>query len=221
MISVLYFPPTKIGMTTTDPIYGEFTLPPNLQRAMKHPAFQRLDRIAQLGFSMFCPGMEHLRHTRAEHSKGVAYLAGVLGEILNLEPPDTELLQMTALLHDSGHGPFSHSFELVTPLRHEIRSQQVAALILEDIYSPEQISSVCYLIDPHGEAPTPNAAMLCDIVANKRCDVDIDKLDYLMRDSYYAGIPFGALNRPREKCYDLSSNIELLCLRRCIIARTT
>ena len=188
-------------MSVVDSLYGHFVLPPALQQAIAHPIFQRLSHIAQLGLSMLSPGSAMLRHTRAEHCKGVAYLTGVVAVALKLNPEETLLAQMAGLLHDVGHGPFSHVFENVSPIRHEERSQELAQVILSDIWSPEWIATVCYLIDPNGLPPNDQAQKLQDLVANKRCHVDIDKLDYLLRDSYYAGIPFVPVARVVEFFY--------------------
>jgi len=174
-------------MEFNDPIYGTFTLPSNIQRAIAHPAFQRLYHIAQLGLAMYSPGFEGLRHTRAEHSIGTAYLAGVIGNYLHISSEDCEIIQMAGLLHDEGQGPTSHSFEKVVVARHEERSQEIARLVLQEIYDPVKISTVCYLIDPVGTPPTPLAGILRDIVSNKTCALDVDKLDYGLRDSYYTG----------------------------------
>lgn len=175
-------------MSITDPLYGVVSLSPMIQKVLAHPAVQRLDAIGQLGFSRFTD--PRLCHTRGEHCRGTMYLASLVARIFSLDNKSAELLQLAALLHDCGHGPFSHSFEKLTPVRHEVRSQQIARRILCGMYTPLEIETVCYLIDPGGPPPTRTAALLKDIVANKTCHVDIDKMDYLMRDSFYAKRPF-------------------------------
>jgi HD superfamily phosphohydrolase len=188
-------------MAVHDPIYGYFVLPPALQQAVAHPAFQRLHGIAQLGFAGLVPGGECLRHSRAEHCQGVAYLAGVAAVALKLSEEETLLVQMAGLLHDVGHGPYSHAFEKVSPVRHEEQSQEISELISERFWPREWVITVRYLIDPKGPPPTPQALKLRDLIANKHCHVDIDKLDYLLRDSYYAGKTFVPVARVVEFFY--------------------
>lgn len=177
-------------MSYQDVIYGNIILPLELQQLIAHPAVQRLGRIAQLGISSLITPT--LRHTRLEHSIGVAYLALLTAQKLQLTPRQQLLLSIAGLLHDIGHGPFSHSFEQVISTRHEVRSQQIARLVLH-AYPIDQVNTVCYLIHPHGFPPTPDAGVLKDLIANQTCAVDLDKIDYLLRDSYYASQSFCSL----------------------------
>ena len=89
-----------------DSIHGDLELTPYELRILDTKEMQRLRRIKQLGFTnLIYPGANH---TRFEHSIGTMYLAGKLGNNLNLNEDTIELLRTTALLHDIGHAPFSH-----------------------------------------------------------------------------------------------------------------
>ena len=182
-----------------DIIYGRYQFSPTIERILQHHSFKRLEGIAQLGFSIYSSHLIDkgllLKHTRAEHCKGVAYLASVVASILQVSDEMNQLLQIAGLLHDVGHGAFSHAFEKITTIHHEQRSQQITRLILQQLQtlSPLQIEIVCYFIDPAGIAPTAEADSLKDIISNKHCYLDVDKIDYLLRDSYYAKQPFCTL----------------------------
>lgn len=175
-------------MSIADPLYGVFILPATLETATAHPAVARLGRIKQLGFSVYNDA--RLRHTRLEHSRGVAYLLGIAATALQFDAELRETVMMAGLLHDDGHGAYSHAFEYVTPQRHEERSQQIARLVLKEVYTQQRIEEVCYLIDPRGAAPSTRVEPARNLVANKVCHVDCDKLDYCLRDAHYAEQPF-------------------------------
>lgn len=149
------------------------------------PRVQRLRRIAQLGTGQLVyPGANHARF---EHSLGAYHLAGLACTNLGLPVVQRESVQAAALLHDIGHGPFSHtsdalyrdylgksheqvSVELITKgafhdtlARHGVDSAEVARLV-------------------HGEGP------LGRLVSG---DLDVDRMDYLVRDSHYTGVAIG------------------------------
>ena len=98
------------------PIHGHITITPLMQSVIDTPEFQRLRDLKQLGTTYFV--FPSATHTRFEHSLGVSYLAGVMGESLQKNQPELEitdreieLLRVAGLIHDIGHGPFSHLYD--------------------------------------------------------------------------------------------------------------
>lgn len=194
-----------------DRVYGELIhLPPLLARLAASPLFHRLDGIRQLGgCAVLYPSATH---TRREHSFGVCHLAGLLGRKLRAQRPDllrerdVLCLQVAGLLHDLGHGPFSHLFEEHVRERcphqhqhwsHEDMTLSLLALLLEDVplsdLSQEDRRLVSLLIlGLEEEEPWPfsllgreeaHTRFLLDVVHNRRSGLDVDKLDYLARDA--------------------------------------
>lgn len=184
--------------TIQDPVHGLIRLPAEAVRVMDTPMFQRLRYLRQLATVHFVfPGATH---TRFAHSIGTAHLARVLLDHLGVREEATRLeVILAALLHDVGHGPFSHAFDEVAARAkapvHEERSAHIARRILTDIVPDVgalvNIDRVCNLILGRRIADDPSKAFLYDIVSNQDSGMDVDKLDYLQRDSYYAGIAHG------------------------------
>ena len=197
------------GKVFGDRIHDFITIPPLLVAFIDTPEFQRLRGLRQLGSTHYLyPGATH---TRFEHSVGVAFLAGVMVRHIRKNQPDLELnfrdemcVMLAGLCHDLGHGPFSHLFEEFVnrnrerKWRHEEMSVKVFDYIIqkrnicfEDFGLLEEDKTfVAHLIK--GNAPGKKPKMgtrsdmkrfLFDIVSNRRNGIDVDKLDYFMRDS--------------------------------------
>ncbi|CCW61134.1 unnamed protein product [Phytomonas sp. EM1] len=177
-------------LTILDRVYEHITLPPLVVAVIDTPFFQRLRSLHQLGASSFLyPGAVH---TRFEHSIGVAHMARTLLQHfqhqqrdLGLDEADIQVGMLAGLLHDVGHGPFSHLFEDVVLKRfgiefnHEEMSERIARRILRPLIPQPQIDAVINLMQ--GVA-TPHIAY-SEIISNKRNGVDVDRLDYFIRDS--------------------------------------
>lgn len=167
-----------------DPIHGYIDIPEEELSIINTPEFQRLRRIKQLGLSdTVYPSATHTRFT---HSLGVMYLATKMCESINVSEETKKANQIAGLVHDIGHLPYSHTLESIlndrTGLTHEdISCDYVDKFDNKDSVNlpaePELIKSII-----RGESETVN------VVAN---DIDADRLDYLIRDSYYTGINFG------------------------------
>ena len=100
-----------------DSIHGNLPLTEFEVEVLDYPQVQRLRRVKQLGFiSLIYPGANH---SRFEHCIGTMHLASKLAEQLELDEHDNELVRMAGLLHDAGHGPFSHVSEAVFEAPHE------------------------------------------------------------------------------------------------------
>ncbi|HHF7060502.1 TPA: HD domain-containing protein [Streptococcus mutans] len=161
--------------------------------------FQRLRRIKQLGSSSFT--FHGAEHSRFSHCLGVYYLARRVTNIFDKKYSDIwnsneSLLTMTAaLLHDIGHGAYSHTFERLFDTNHETITQQI-------ILSPEtEINTILRRVSP--DFPDKVASVINHTYANKQVEqlissqIDVDRMDYLLRDSYFTGASYGEFDLTR------------------------
>lgn len=174
-----------------------------LFRLLNAAEFQRLRRIRQLGMaSLAYPGADHSRYS---HSLGVMEtvrkMLGQLSLVTRIDPADEIVTVAAALLHDLGHGPFSHVFERVTGVHHERLGQRVVLdpesdvhriLIQHDKMLPEMIVGLL-----RGKAPTKASndgdvqygrTLFTDLLSSQ---LDGDRLDYLLRDNLQTGSGYG------------------------------
>jgi deoxynucleoside triphosphate triphosphohydrolase SAMHD1 len=172
------------------------------------PEFQRLRNIKQLGVVHYV--FPSANHTRFEHSLGVYYLAGELISNLKKNQPELEikekeifLVKIAGLCHDLGHGPFSHLLDTILECSNKnkfIIHERRSILILEHIVnkynidlSEEDIKFIGDLINPYDldfSKIDKNKHFLYEIVSNRRNGIDVDKFDYLKRDTFYLGLSF-------------------------------
>jgi HD superfamily phosphohydrolase len=179
-----------------DPIHGFIEIKQHLLKIIDTQEFQRLRDLKQLGATHYV--FPSATHTRFEHSIGVSFLARRLmtnlkktQPSLNITERQIELVEMAALLHDVGHGPFSHLWDnyviFKNEEKHEERSCVIFSVMIEKYQleiSEEERQLVCEMIDPSEEN---ERHWMFQIVANKRCQLDVDKIDYIQRDSMYLG----------------------------------
>lgn len=176
-----------------DSVYGDISFNEFEIKIMDQVQFQRLRRIKQLGLiNLIFPGANH---TRFEHSIGTMYLASKLSEELNLDKDDIELIKVSALLHDLGHGPFSHVSEGVLSFPHEKLTKYVIKNtsirdVLEERYN---VNKIIEIINGEGQ--------FGPIISG---ELDVDRMDYLLRDSHYTGVAYGIIDYER-----LISNFKL------------
>lgn len=176
-----------------DPIHGYVHITELEKELIDTRVVQRLRRLRQLaGAEYVYPGANH---TRFEHSIGVMYLAGVLAESLpiNLTDEDIQMVRIAGLLHDVGHGPFSHIYESLSikylrktheDLTQWIISESELADILSNMgYSPQKISKLAT-----GDLRKEGKLFLDQIISSA---VDVDKMDFIIRDSYHTGAEYG------------------------------
>jgi uncharacterized protein len=166
------------------------------------PEVQRLRRIKQLGFSeLVFPGANH---SRLAHSLGVLHVTKKFLDQFDLlagKPPDEGqrcIVLAAALLHDIGHGPFSHAFEKVTKLKHENFTHQIIAdestqvhqrLRSVDTSLPDRLKRFFSEGKEEGEATQVELpAYLTHVISSQ---LDADRCDYLLRDSYATGTNYG------------------------------
>jgi uncharacterized protein len=171
-----------------DPIHGFIELTASERAAIDTPVVQRLRSIGQLALTyLVYPGA---RHTRFEHSLGVCHVAGRLSAELGLSVRERRQVRHAALLHDIGHGPFSHVSENVLDDIAGVRGVHEAisvALIRTDPDLRGAIGRAACAAAADLVAPGPRTVQR-DIVSGP---TDADKLDYLLRDSYFAGVEYG------------------------------
>ena len=172
-----------------DPVHGYIELDDFARALLDSPALQRLRYIRQLGFSyLVYPGANH---TRFEHSLGTMYLSDIASRRFGLSDPERKLVGAAALLHDIGHGPFSHASEpLLEEYLHRTHDAieffvhgQTRDILMQHDIDPDELSAVVT-----GHHP------LSSIIHG---DLDVDRMDYLLRDAYYTGAPYGMVDAQR------------------------
>ncbi|XP_055628769.1 deoxynucleoside triphosphate triphosphohydrolase SAMHD1 isoform X2 [Toxorhynchites rutilus septentrionalis] len=196
--------------TLVDAVHGKVCYPAYVRDIIDTIEFQRLRNLKQLGTgSRVFPGGTH---TRFEHCLGVCFLAGKLLKTLEentgvqISDIHRKCVILAALLHDIGHGPFSHMWEDFvhsgsdSHWTHEQSSCDMALQLFAnnniklsqeayEHYYAEQL--ICALITGNQDALrtllTPDTMFLAEIVHNKRYKIDVDKWDYLMRDLFHLG----------------------------------
>ncbi|GAB1855610.1 HD domain-containing protein [Flavobacteriaceae bacterium MHTCC 0001] len=176
-----------------DPIYGFITIPNSLIfDLIQHKYFQRLRRITQMGMShLVYPGAHH---TRFHHAIGCVHLMQKSVNVLRykgvtISKAEEEALYVAILLHDIGHGPFSHAMEhsIVNGVSHE----QISLLFMERLNEEFNGSLTLAIKMFKGVYKRP---FMCQLISSQ---LDIDRADYLKRDSFYTGVAEGNVNSER------------------------
>src|SRR5690606_26374198 len=176
-----------------DPIYGFITIPNSLIfDLIQHKYFQRLRRITQIGMSyMVYPGAHH---TRFHHAIGCMHLMQQTVNVLRftgitISEVEENALYIAILLHDIGHGPFSHAMEnsIVEGVSHE----QISLLFMEKLNAEFNARLTLALQIFKGEYHRP---FMCQLISGQ---LDMDRADYLKRDSFYTGVAEGNINSER------------------------
>ncbi|PYE81689.1 hypothetical protein DFQ11_102263 [Winogradskyella epiphytica] len=186
--------PTKNKLKIfNDPIYGFITIPNSLIfDIIQHKYFQRLRRISQMGLSyLVYPGAHH---TRFHHALGCMHLMQKAVNVLRfkgVEISDEEEngLLIAILLHDIGHGPFSHAMEhsIVNDVSHE----EISLRFMEELNKEFNGSLTLAISIFKGEYPR---RFMCELISSQ---LDMDRADYLKRDSFYTGVAEGNINSER------------------------
>ena len=181
-----------------DPLHGFIEITPLMKRFIDTEEFQRLRDLRQLGATTFV--FPSANHTRFEHSLGVSHYAGLMMNHLiangaKVDEKYIELVRLAGLLHDIGHGPYSHLYDdyVKSPsaCEHEERSCNMIKHIITRYsieLSAEDINIILNMIDPPEDKKYD---WKYQIVANKVNQLDVDKLDYIQRDCHYLGMKCG------------------------------
>ena len=176
-----------------DPIYGFVTLPDDLvYDLINHPIFQRLRRIKQLGLTnLVYPGA---LHTRFHHAIGAMYLMTEALQVLKskgikITDDETRAAIVAILLHDIGHGPFSHALEhtIVKGIHHE----DISTMLMDElnkVFKGKLSLAITIFEDKHPKR------FLHQLVSSQ---LDMDRLDYLNRDSFFTGVSEGVVSSDR------------------------
>jgi HD superfamily phosphohydrolase len=181
-----------------DPVHGYIYITEAEKTIIDSYPMQRLRRLRQLAGSEYVyPGANH---TRFEHCVGVMYLAGKVLENPNISrtvnDEEAQLTRLSALLHDVGHGPFSHVFEhlLVRDLdrTHEditswlVEKSEAADKLAKMGYNPQEVGKLAV-----GKLHKPQRAFLDQVISSA---VDVDKQDFIVRDTYHTGAEYGFID---------------------------
>jgi HD superfamily phosphohydrolase len=193
-----------------DPVHGIVVVDGPALELIGHPAFQRLWGVRQTGFAhLVFPGANH---TRLEHSLGVFWATRQMGERLALSPHEALTVTVGGLLHDLGHGPFSHTLD---PSAHEVLGfghervsrAWITGESLEGVMSttaPEP--PIPEILDRAGLSPGAVAELVDPSSRNESAPllramlhgaIDADRIDYLQRDAHYTGVAHGTIDAAR------------------------
>ncbi len=186
----------KSGGFIKDPIHGYVKISLIERSIIDTQPVQRLKRIRQLAGSEFV--YPAANHTRFEHVIGAMHLAGNLGEALpvDLSREVREQLRLAALLHDIGHGPFSHVFEPLTAKylakSHEdfvpwlVKETEIADRLEAEGFNPRALGQLAV-----GKLARKTQPYLHQVISSS---IDVDKMDYVVRDSFHTGAGYGSVD---------------------------
>jgi HD superfamily phosphohydrolase len=176
-----------------DPVYGFINIPSDLVfDLIEHPYFQRLRYIKQLGMThLVYPGA---LHTRFHHALGAMHLMGTAVETLcnkgvDITPEEKEGLTIAILLHDVGHGPFSHALEQT--IVEEVNHEDISILLMNKINEAFNGRLTLAISIFKG---TYHKNFLHQLVSSQ---LDMDRMDYLNRDSFFTGVSEGVISSDR------------------------
>jgi len=176
-----------------DPIYGFITIPNSLiYDLIQHPYFQRLRRISQMGLSyLVYPGAHH---TRFHHALGCMHIMQKAVQTLRfkgvaISNEEENALYIAILLHDIGHGPFSHAMEhsIVEEVHHEEISLKFMNALNEEFEGKLDLAIKIFKGEYHRK-------FMLQLISSQ---LDMDRMDYLKRDSFYSGVAEGNINSDR------------------------
>ena len=176
-----------------DPVFGFIKIPRGpLLNIVKHPLFQRLTRIKQLGLaSVVYPGAQH---TRFQHSLGAFHLMSEAVQSLSQKgifffDSEAEAVEAAILMHDIGHGPFSHVLE--NTLIHGVSHEDISLMMMDQIN--QEMNGQLNLAIKIFKDEYPKR-FLHQLISSQ---LDMDRLDYLRRDSFFTGVTEGNIGSAR------------------------
>ena len=181
-----------------DPLWKNVRLDATARLLVDSAPFQRLRYVRQLGLAhLVYPGATH---TRFEHALGAYHLASITvgllaerGSLQQVDPSDVQIVGAAALLHDIGHYPFSHALEEIGAPHHEEVARPLLTLgpvadILHCALGADAPERIIALV--RGESNSPLQGLISG-------SIDLDKLDYLRRDAFMCGVPYGQIDVDR------------------------
>ncbi len=186
----------KFGGFIKDPIHGYVRISQTERSVIDTEPVQRLKRIRQLAGSEFV--YPAANHTRFEHVIGAMHLAGTLAEALPVDLPrhQREQLRLAALLHDIGHGPFSHVFEPLLAKYVGKSHEDFVPWLVNETGIAEKLEAAGFDANTLGRLAIGKLAnrkrpFLDQIISGS---VDVDKMDYVVRDSFHTGAGYGSFD---------------------------
>lgn len=195
--------------TVHDPVHGSIVVYDAVLSLLDTAEVQRLRGIKQLGLANIAfPGANH---SRFEHALGASYMAEKVSTALKLPKDERELLKVTALLHDVGHAPYSHTFEQLMLDVIGLDHMQITGKILEGKISVESskklrsldVPKTCDVLKKWGLSAREISFILLGRHKEEylgdllHSEVDVDQLDYLLRDSHFTGVALGMIDAER------------------------
>jgi len=178
-----------------DPVHGYVYITEAEKEIIDSYPVQRLRRLRQLaGAEYVYPGANH---TRFEHSIGVMYLAGKVAENPNISQiiseEEAEAVRIAGLLHDVGHGPFSHVFEHLLTKKLNKTHEDITAWIIKRSELKDLLGRLGYKAEDIAELAVGSLSMGGKAFLNQiiRSSIDVDKLDFVVRDTYHTGAEYG------------------------------
>jgi len=185
--------PNNKRKIVNDPVYGFINIPfPILYDLMEHAYFQRLRRIKQLGLThLVYPGANH---TRFQHAFGAMYLMNeaitcLRSKGVEITDKESEAAMIAILLHDIGHGPYSHALEHT--IVEEVSHEMLSLLLMQELNRAFDGRLDTAIEIFRKQYPKK---FLCQLVSSQ---LDMDRLDYLRRDSFFTGVTEGIIGSDR------------------------
>ena len=170
-----------------DPLYGYIDVTKKEIDILDTWPLQRLRYIKQLALTHYV--YPSACHSRFEHSIGVLYIANEMAKKLQLSDEEKQIVRISALLHDIGHGPFSHVFENILSLaNNEISHEDVTITIINNTEIRDILNNLGVLERVTSTIKGDEDNILSTIISS---ELDADKMDYLRRDSYHTGVEYG------------------------------
>ncbi len=193
-----------------DAVHGNIKIRGVLLELIGTPEMQRLNSIHQLGFAyLVYPGAHH---SRIEHSLGTSHVAGLIADNLGIDENEKRLVMSAGLLHDVGHGPYSHTLEYLMSNKLKKDHMEITKEIITGEYdiidkkerkAIDMHTTIPEILEKYGLKPDETA----ELVSGKRKKnylaqiihgaVDADQIDFLLRDAHYTGVAYGVIDMER------------------------
>ena len=196
--------------TINDAIHGQFRIDGVRKDLLKTPEMNKLSHIKQLGLAhLVFPGAHH---TRFEHSLGVSHVAGMMADSMSLDDSEKDIVQVAAMLHDVGHGPYSHTLEHILHERGGMDHMSITEGIITGDYDVLREGELNSINDRKSIPDAGGSERNLMDWSEGRSDfveqdntlahlvhgpVDCDQIDYLLRDSHFTGVNHGVIDYRR------------------------